>query len=180
MLQGGGEAVISRRLSMAGGKNFGAAAFRESAITIIDPEGVIVDSRGPLEEFFALGEGELAEKNWFELFVTEQEVAGLKADIEGLKANSAFSFISDYKATNKVFQWYGFVFMDADGKRRIAFTIEDVSDCKELGRQLEKYMVELERMTRAQSSRELRMDEMRRKIGELEKSLVHCKGMGRA
>ncbi|VAW36459.1 hypothetical protein MNBD_DELTA02-229 [hydrothermal vent metagenome] len=180
MLQAGGEAVISKRLGMARGKSHYAAVFMESAVTVIDQEGVIVESSGPVKEFFALGERELAEKNWFELFVAEQEVAGLRVGIKGLESNSAFSFISDYKANNKVFQWYGFVFTDGEGRRRIAFTVEDVSDCKELGRQLEKYMVELERMNRAQSVRELRMDEMRRKIGELEQSLVHCKGMGRA
>ncbi len=178
MLQAGGEAVISRRPGIAGGKSYGAAAFMESAVTIIDPEGAIVESRGPVKDLFALGDGELAKKNWFELFVTEQEAAGLKAGIEGLKVNSAFSFTSDYKAANRVFQWYGFVFTDGDGGRRIAFMAEEVSDYKEMGRQLEKYMVEVERMTRTQFSRELRMDEMRRKIGELEKSLVHCKGMG--
>jgi len=87
MLQAGGEAVISKRLGMARGKSHYAAVFMESAVTVIDQEGVIVESSGPVKEFFALGERELAEKNWFELFVAEQEVAGLSPTVRSWGGN---------------------------------------------------------------------------------------------
>ncbi len=180
MLQAGvGGAAISRGFSLIKGKNLVGTTLRGSLVIIIAPGGAIVESRGPVKEFFALAEDELAQKNWFEFFLGAEEIEALKAEIAELELNAAFNFISNFKATGKTFHWFGFVFAGEGQALRVALMAEDVTGCRESSRKLEEYMVELERMGRAQSSRELRMDEMRRKIGGLEKSLVYCKNQGK-
>jgi len=173
---GRGRGGSCKGAGMRSGALSAEAILKESPRAIIDGGGAIVECGGPFKELFGFGEGELIGKDWFDIFPGSEDAAQLKASIEGFKSYSAFTFTFDHHNTGKALQWAGFVFTDVDGGRRVALIAEDVTGCKESGRQLERHMVELERMTRAQSSRELRMSEMRRKISELEKSLVHCKG----
>ncbi len=179
MLQAGvGGAAISRGFSVVKGNNLVSTTLRGSLVFIIELEGAIVESRGPVKEFFALAENELAQKNWYEFFLGAEEIEALQAEIAELEVNAAFNFISNFTATGKIFHWFGFVFAGEGQALRVALMAEDVTEYRESSRKLEKYMVELERMGRAQSSRELRMGEMRRKIGGLEKSLVRCENKG--
>jgi len=174
MLQAGlGGVAILRGFSVIKGKNLVCMTLRGSLVIVIEPRGAIVESRGPVKEF------ELVQKNWFEFFLDAEEIEVLKAEIAELEVNAAFNFISNFKATGKTFHWFGFVFAGEDRALRVALMAEDVSGCRDSSRKLEEYMVELERMNRAQSSRELRMGEMRVKIAWLEKSLVHCKNQGK-
>lgn len=144
----------------------------ESLMTVIGREGEVLECGRAVKEVFGLGAGELVGRDWFDIFISG-DCDALKTEIAVLKNYSAFTFIADYKA--RVFRWSGFVFTREDKARRVVLIAEDITDCQESVLQLERYMVDLERMTRAQSSRELRMGEMRRKIKELEASLVYCK-----
>jgi PAS domain S-box-containing protein len=179
MLQEGGRDVYKA----AGGCISAKESFKESPMTIIGKGGEVLECGGSLKEVFGLEEGELMGKDWFDVFVSgngdgrHRQVSELKDGIAELKDHSTFTFIANYK-TDKTFQWSGFVFSADGNARRVVLIAEDITGCMESVLQLERHMVELERMTRAQSSRELRMGEMRMKIKELEKGLLHCKDRG--
>jgi PAS domain S-box-containing protein len=151
----------------------------ESPMTIIEKCGEVLECGGSLQEVFGLEASELRGRDWFGVFIGGdgddhlKRTSALKAAVADLDNHSTFTFVADYKSRS--FKWSGFVF-SAEGKaRRVVLIAEDITGCRESVLQLERHMVELERMTRAQSSRELRMGEMRRKIKDLENSLVHCK-----
>ncbi len=154
----------------------------EAVQVMLDRNGRIVDLNRQAVELLGVRAQEAIGRDWFSLFIPGRERKVIKEVFKDLDAFKAVVFKCPFVrrgGTKRVFQWE-VVGMKANGRDepQVICLAQDVTESEKALELIEKYTEELERFSKVQISRELRMEELRRKIRELERRLAECRARG--